>query len=433
MDLREAYGLLGGDLEATMSRLSGRAALMKHLRLFPADEGMQKLRAAMAAGESTAVWQAAHGLRGVGATLGMGRLVEAAERLMGADAAGRASAMLLLEREHALAVDIIGMVEERDTALAMLIHELRGPLQVVLSGGPERSAVAARHMSAVLAGVTDPSGWETFDLPEVLREATTLLDGLCPGHPVSVRIRLRHERVLGDPGGVRQAVLNLLTNAARSGGGPIVLEAVEKKDGVALTVRDHGRGMTETERLHACEPWWHRGSGMGLGLTIVKALAARMGGRMVIGSAPGEGTAVTLRLPMTPSEERSARPMRRFEGLRALLAEDDRLNAETSAEMLTGLGLRLSVARNGGEAVRMASEGGYDCAFLDAHMPGMEGAHVFGEVHRALPGTPIFALTAGLMPGEEERLSGAGMRACLLKPIGSEAISRLLGRFFPER
>lgn len=432
MNLREAYGLLGGDLGATVDRMGESATLMKHLRLFPADEGMQRTRDAMAAGDAEAVWHAAHGLRGVGATLGLGHLTKAAARLMCADLPGREAAMRLLEWEHALAVKVIGMLEERDTALAMLIHELRGPLQVIMGeAASERSALAARHMSAVLAGAAGASERVAFDLPGVLRESAALLEGVCPGHPVSVRVRLRHERVWGDPDGVRQALLNLLTNAARSGGGLISLTAVERKGGVSLTVCDDGRGMTETERLRACEPWWHRGSGMGLGLPVVEELASRMGGRMVIKSAPGKGTAVTLLLPMAPSEEPAERP-RRFDGLRALLAEDDRLCAETSADLLTGLGLRLTVARDGGEAVRMASEGGFDCAFLDAHMPGMEGASVFGEVQRALPGTPLFALTAGLLPGEEERLSGAGMRACLLKPVGTEAISRLLGRFFPE-
>lgn len=440
MNLREAYMLLGGDLEATLNRLGDRAVLVRHLRQFPKDEGMERLRAAMAAGDAAAVWQAAHGLRGVGAALGLGRLACAAEGLMRADMAGRATAMTLLEKEYALAVTVIGLLEERDTALAMLVHELRGPLQAILgeaaATGAERIALAARHMSAVLAGMTASSARrEAFSLPEVMRDAAALLEGVCAGHAVSVRTKLRHERVLGDPGGVTQALLNLLTNAAQSGpeDGSIALEAVEGDGEVALTVRDNGRGMTETERQHACEPGWRRGSGMGLGLTIVRELTARMGGRMTIESEPGKGTAVTLLLPLPPAED--ALPigkLRRFEGLRALLAEDSRLCAETSAKLLSGLGLRLSVTRNGGEAVRMASEGGYDCAFLDVHMPGMEGSSFFGAIHRALPDMPLFALTAGLLPGEEERLAGAGMRACLLKPVGPEAVSRLLGRFFPE-
>lgn len=441
MTLREVYALLGGEMEASLARLGDRATLVKHLRQLREDEGMKRLRAAAAAGDAEAVWRAAHGVKGASAALGLGRLADAAERLMREDGPGRAAAMLLLEREYALAVEAVELLEERDTALAMLVHELRGPLQVVLTeaaaNGLERSALAARHLSAVIDGLmTGSASREAFSLPGVMREAAALLEGVCDGYAVSLRTCLRHEWVTGDAGGVRQALLNLLTNAARSmpEDGRIEIEAIEREDGVALTVRDHGRGMSETERRKACEPWWHRGPGTGLGLPIVRVLTERMGGVMTIDSAPGKGTAVTLLLPLTPAEEGPcAEVPRRFEGLRALLAEDDRLNAETSAELLEGLGLRLTVARDGDEAARMASEGGYDCAFIDAHMPGPEGASVFGEVQRAQPGMPIFALTAGLLPGEEERLSGAGMRACLLKPVGEKDIRRLLGRFFPER
>lgn len=124
---------------------------------------------------------------------------------------------------------------------------------------------------------------------------------------------------------------------------------------------------------------------------------------------------------------------RTFDGLRALLAEDDRLCAETSAELLAGLGLRTRVARDGGEAVRLACLGGFDCVFLDAHMPGSESVSTIDDIHRALPDAPIFALTAGLCPGEEERLWAAGIRAILYKPTDAAKVSRLLSAWFPEK
>ena len=180
------------------------------------------------------------------------------------------------------------------------------------------------------------------------------------------------------------------------------------------------------------------GGSMGLGLTIVRRLVARMGGEMAIDSAPGEGTTVTVRLPLLLSDavEASKEPVehqRRFSHLRVLLAEDDRLNAEASAELLTGLGLRTSIARDGVEAARLACAGGYDCVFLDAHMPGPDGCSTVARIRQALPGVPIFGLTAGLLPGEEKRFRAAGMRECLLKPVGMEKLARLLGDYFPDR
>ena len=124
---------------------------------------------------------------------------------------------------------------------------------------------------------------------------------------------------------------------------------------------------------------------------------------------------------------------RSFDGLRALLAEDDRLCAETSAELLAGLGLSTRVARDSEEAVRLAGQGGFDCVFLDAHMPGMDGPSALRGIRRALPDAPVFVLTAGLLPGEEERLRAEGLRECLIKPVGADRLARLLSACFPDR
>lgn len=121
-----------------------------------------------------------------------------------------------------------------------------------------------------------------------------------------------------------------------------------------------------------------------------------------------------------------------FEGLRALLVEDDRLCAEITAAMLAGLGIRAHAAQDSGEAVRLAKRGGFDCVFLDAHMPGTDIVATLKDIHAALPGAPVFVLTAGLCPGEEERLREAGMRACLGKPSDAKEVSGLLVACFPD-
>lgn len=127
----------------------------------------------------------------------------------------------------------------------------------------------------------------------------------------------------------------------------------------------------------------------------------------------------------------SVEKLRRFDGFRALLAEDDRLCAEVSTELLAGLGIRTRVARDGGEAVRLAQSDGFDCVFLDAHMPGMEASAAVRAIRRALPDAPIIGWTAGLLPGEEEELRAAGMRDSLRKPAGRAELIRLLSACFP--
>ena len=136
--------------------------------------------------------------------------------------------------------------------------------------------------------------------------------------------------------------------------------------------------------------------------------------------------------PVDGGEEKIEKP-RIFSDLRVLLAEDDRLCAETSAELLAGLGAYTRVARDGAEAVRLARQGKFDCVFLDAHMPGTDGPSAVRALGRTLPDAPIFGLTAGLLPGEEERLRAAGLRECLTKPMDVRRLSRLLSDYFPDR
>lgn len=450
MTLREAYSLLGGDLDEVLERLGGnRSMLMKHLKQFAKDKPLPVLREAVIAGDQSVVWQEAHELHGTCRALGLGRLAEATERVM---ASATETMLAWLEREHALAVAVIGRLERGELALSMLLHELRTPLQAMMStadaAGIERISLAARHMSVLLSGLDKPVAgtplrWESFSLTSAMRTAVELMQGVVGSEQrnVIVRANLRHEWVLGDETGLTQILLNLLTNAARgtAENDTILLEATESNGGIALTLTDHGVGMSETQRQKACEPGWRgqAGEGMGLGLTIVHRLVERMGGDMHIDSALGKGTTVTLHLPLTPSDhaatpKHSVAHRRRFSNLRALLADDNRMNAEASAELLAGLGLRTSIARDGSEAGRLARTGGYDCVFLDAHMPGLDGVSTVKSIRQALPDAPIFGLTGGMLPGEEERFRAAGMRECLLKPVGAEKLASLLGAYFPD-
>ena len=453
MTLREGYRLLGGDLRETLARLGDRALLMKYLQRFPDDDALLKLKTAVTVKNEIGVWQTAHTLRGTCATLGLSRLTEAVERVMSAgDWPGRELAMTLLEQEHRHAVAIVTMITDSDVGLAMLLHELRMPLQTILGtaeaqpdhDGMARIALSAKQLSALLAGVeacaaNEPLHREPFSLAEALRDAVALV-GADP--PVSVRMSLCHARLVGDATGLTQVLLNLLTNALRHAPRTdrIALDATETDGEVIVTVRDHGPGMTEAERQSALTPYWQAkpGMGKGLGLPIAYALAERMGGTLVIDSAPGEGTAVTVRLPLAVSDDdgettkKRALP-RHFDGLRALLADDDRVGAEVSAELLNGLGLRTSVARDGSEAIQLARAGGYDCVFLDAHMPGPEAAKTIACIRSLLPDAPVFALTGGVLPEEEQQLRAAGLRECLRKPVSSDDLIRLLGRYFPDR
>ena len=111
----------------------------------------------------------------------------------------------------------------------------------------------------------------------------------------------------GDPRLIRQALLNIISNATKFShpGGSVVVQARRDQDGgVVIIVLDSGIGMTAEEIAIALTPfgqaessWQRRFEGTGLGLPLAKKFIELHGGALVIESTPSEGTAVTITLP----------------------------------------------------------------------------------------------------------------------------------------
>ncbi len=217
----------------------------------------------------------------------------------------------------------------RADLLAAMAHDLRAPLNAVIgyaamldegAGGPltaeQREITAAlgrqaRDLADLLGAALDVAGMESGRLPvrvedfamaDVLQAlgagtfarasregAVTWLIG--PGIPL-----LRSDRVK-----VKEIVQNLVDNALKHGRPPVGVEVVSVPDRglVRITVRDHGAGIPPAILPHLFEAF-RSGSrqGTGLGLYIVRCFAERLGGRVAARTAPGEGTAITVELPV---------------------------------------------------------------------------------------------------------------------------------------
>jgi len=124
------------------------------------------------------------------------------------------------------------------------------------------------------------------------------------------------------------------------------------------------------------------------------------------------------------------------EGLRVLLAEDNRVNRLVALHMLQRVGCDVDSATTGREAVAAVAANQYDLVLMDVQMPEMDGFEATAEIRRhEAPGhrLPIIAMTAHAMTGDQERCLAAGMDDYVAKPVTRVVLVEMLERWIGER
>lgn len=118
---------------------------------------------------------------------------------------------------------------------------------------------------------------------------------------------------------------------------------------------------------------------------------------------------------------------------RVLLAEDNEINQMVAREMLQNLGLEVSLAANGAEAIKKAKTGLFDLVLMDIQMPGVDGyqavAAIRSDPRLTRQKLPIIALTAHAMSGDREKTLEAGFNDYVAKPIDAEKLTEALLRW----
>jgi signal transduction histidine kinase len=244
------------------------------------------------------------------------------------------------------------------------------------------------------------------------------------------------------------AVMNLVINArdAMPNGGRITVRTANLAatdlpgdvdlgpgDYVLLAVEDTGEGMTQEVAARAFDPFFTTkevGKGTGLGLSMVHGFAAQSGGGLRLESAPGAGTCVTLYLPRDRSvaaaeRDEPAAPPRGSAGTVLVVEDDDEVRA-ISVEMLTSLGYRVHIARDGYEALAtLASAEPVDLLFTDLVMPrGMSGIELAREACRIKPGLAVLLTTGYAL----RQSAGPDEFPVIAKPFRLSALSEAVGR-----
>jgi two-component system, sensor histidine kinase and response regulator len=274
-------------------------------------------------------------------------------------------------------------------------------------------------------------------LPAAEAKGLELVVRIDPGLP-------RH--VVGDPGRIRQILLNLVSNAIKfTERGHVLIELtgrrLETDAGLRIAVTDTGIGIGEqtrtrlfTEFSQADASTTRKYGGTGLGLAISKRLVELMGGRIGVESTPGAGSTFwfELRLPLAPipAVEPSASDL---SGLRVLIVDDSAINRTGLQRQAEGWGMRASTAVDGRDALarlRGAAAAGeaFDIGIIDFHMPEMDGVEL---ARRIRADATIGAVRLLLLTSSARRGDGAGARAAgfdgfLVKPAPPDALRKVL-------
>jgi signal transduction histidine kinase/FixJ family two-component response regulator len=380
--------------------------------------------------------------------------------------------------------------QAKSTFLATMSHEIRTPMNGVLGmvevlerqglDDAQRRTVSTIRESghALLRIIDDVLDFSKIEAGRLELESTAFsLSGLIQGvldalRPQAVAKGLALEATIeagsddalvGDPTRVRQILFNLLSNALKfteRGGVRICAGTAPLGAGrtrATLAVSDTGIGLDAEQCARLFKPFaqadsstTRRFGGTGLGLSIVHRLAQLMDGDVAIDSTPGAGSTFTVALTLhaAPADSplktllRHAKPSPTFAwpsgGPRVLVVDDHPVNREVLALQLKLLGLEAETVNDGVDALVAWAPARYAAVLADIHMPHMDGYELArrlraAEDERGSTRTPIIAVTANAMKGEEERCLAAGMNAYLLKPVSIEQLRTTLERWLPIR
>jgi len=251
------------------------------------------------------------------------------------------------------------------------------------------------------------------------------------------------EALRGDPGRIRQVLVNLVGNAIKftQSGEVAVLVAREETTAGAVSlhvrVRDTGIGIPAAKQAQVFEAFTQADTsttreygGTGLGLAISSRLVRMMGGRIWVESEPGRGSTFHFTLNLAPATNPLAVPSGppALEGRRALVVDDNVTNRRILRHALEGWGMHVEEAVDGVTALARLEDAArrIDLVLLDCCMPNLGGFAVAEQIH-AHAGTQaplIMMLTSDAQRAGATRCRELGIAVCLIKPIGLAELAR---------
>ncbi len=384
--------------------------------------------------------------------------------------------------------EIVAASQTKSLFLANMSHEIRTPmngilglLELTLSNSKlddktrdylNKIQLSALGLLDIVNDILDISKIEAgelkleaipFSLQQVFQECESINALKAAGKGIELDFQYQNQlnnKLLGDPTRLRQALLNIISNAIKftEKGYVFVTAAVEElvdnQVKIYFEVRDSGIGMTREQAENifqvfkqADESTTRKFGGTGLGLSITKNIIERMGGEIKVESEPAVGSVFSFALEFELSDEPDLSTVTheyhsddikipKFIG-KILLCEDNEINQMVAVENFERVGLEVIVAENGQIGVEKVIEANadgltYDLIFMDVHMPVMDGIMATAEILALGYDRPIIAMTANAMKEDRDMCLNAGMTEYLSKPFNVDDVWEIFYKYLRQ-